>query len=754
MHKTTNFLLLLLFLGYISFAQKGSLRVLDSKSKEPIAFAHCRFYSQDSSKVSNTTTDINGFVRFDFKSKMNVCISYMGYENLISTVKPDSQFVFYLKPTILNLDQVVITGQYTPEGTDKSIYKIKVIDAADIQLRGSNNLEDVLNSESNMQIRQDGIFGSNLNMQGVGGENIKILVDGVPLIGRMDGQLDLSQINMNNVERIEIVEGPMSVNYGSNALGGVINIITKSHVNGSKNISLKTYYESVGKFNNDIDMGFSKGKNTFMLSGGRNFSDGFDISDSARNQMWKPKEQYFGRFRFKRQIGTTSLRLTAEYFHEFVLDKGTPELAPDVVNHYYYYKAHDGFYYTDRANTQLSWTGVLFKKSFFNFMASNSYYNRQRETKIKNLYTQDYTNSTASGDHDTSVFNTILIKGEFSRFVKDSVKFNYQLGFEINDDYGFGKKIENQEQRIDDYAIYGGIKYNINKDFVFQPALRWSYNTKYKAPLVPSLNLKYDFKNRLQMRLSYAKGFRAPSLKEMYLDFKDANHAVFGNQNIEAEKSDNLNFNISFTQTNGQHSIRYDGDLFYNDIKDMIELFPQFVVSGGDTAQIYTYGNIDRHLSQGGRFNLHYKRISSYEFKLSMAVIGEKSFSNGEQVYETNMNYHPEISTTAKYIHKKSKLNVICVYKYTGKTIHDALDQSNNFISYTDASYHMLDLSASRAFWNERFNLIFGVKNLLNVTNIRSSGASTSGVHGNASTSIPIGMGRTYFVSLTYKFEN
>ena len=68
-----------------------------------------------------------------------------------------------------------------------------------------------------------------MSVQGLSGENVKILIDGVPVVGRLNGNVDLSQINLTNIERVEIVEGPLSVNYGTNALAGTINLITKKN---------------------------------------------------------------------------------------------------------------------------------------------------------------------------------------------------------------------------------------------------------------------------------------------------------------------------------------------------------------------------------------------------------------------------------------------------------------------------------------------------------------------------------------------
>jgi outer membrane receptor for ferrienterochelin and colicins len=142
-----------------------------------------------------------------------------------------------------HLNDAIVTGQYGENSLKNSVFKVKVIDAQRIQQQGAVNLKDVLANEINIRINQDPALGSSINLQGVTGQNIKILIDGVPVIGREGGNVDLTQINLNNVERIELVEGPMSVNFGSDALGGVINIITKKAVTKNTSFNLGTYNE-------------------------------------------------------------------------------------------------------------------------------------------------------------------------------------------------------------------------------------------------------------------------------------------------------------------------------------------------------------------------------------------------------------------------------------------------------------------------------------------------------------------------------
>ena len=121
----------------------------------------------------------------------------------------------------------------------------------------------------------------------------KILIDGVPVIGRQNGGIDVAQLSLLNVERIEMVEGPLSVQYGTNALAGTINIITKKNPSKSIELSANNYYESVGHFNVGSSFGWRGNNNqTFTASAGRNFFGGWsdlNTTEASRFQQWKPK---------------------------------------------------------------------------------------------------------------------------------------------------------------------------------------------------------------------------------------------------------------------------------------------------------------------------------------------------------------------------------------------------------------------------------------------------------------------------------
>ena len=205
---------------------------------------------------------------------------------------------------VQEIETVVITGQYKKTSTEKSINKIKVIDRETIEAIGAVSLKDILANQINIRISQDNVLGSSMSLQGVSGQNIKILIDGVPVIGRLNGNIDVSQINLNDIEQIEIVEGPLSVNYGTDALAGTINLISKKPKNKGLSTYYNTYYESIGQYNIDANISYQFNKKiSASTSFGRNFFDGWNaydpfiefpasrLADSLRFKQWKPKEK-------------------------------------------------------------------------------------------------------------------------------------------------------------------------------------------------------------------------------------------------------------------------------------------------------------------------------------------------------------------------------------------------------------------------------------------------------------------------------
>lgn len=156
--------------------------------------------------------------------KKLVVILALFYSNLLIAQKDSTG--------IIQLEDVVITGGYKPGSVKNSVYQVKVISETQIKKIAPSSLQDVLNSQLNFRFSHDNATGgSNLNLLGLSGQYVKILIDGVPMVGRqgVSNEININQVDVNSIERIEIIEGPMSVIYGADALAGVINIITKKN---------------------------------------------------------------------------------------------------------------------------------------------------------------------------------------------------------------------------------------------------------------------------------------------------------------------------------------------------------------------------------------------------------------------------------------------------------------------------------------------------------------------------------------------
>lgn len=742
-----HFIILLICLTFcqqLHSANARELRIVDGKTKEVLISATVKITCISKSCRDSTVvmkTDKYGKVYYKFNSDIAVAVSYIGYKPFKDTIRGNDKLVFInMESTSVVLDAIVTTGQLMPTTSQKSIYPVKVVSEERIEAQAATNLRDLLVNESNIRVNQDGVLGSSITINGISGQNVKILVDGMPIIGRMDGNIDISQINLNNKDQVEIVEGPMSSIYGTDALGGVINLRTRIPKDGKTHINSNSNIESVGQYNFDGSIDYPLNEtNMLSLSGGRNFFAGYSLVDTSRHKDWKPKEQYFSDLQYISDINNFRLKVTGSYFYEFVLNRGIPR-SP------LYVTAFDDNYETRRYSGGAFLNGKIADHQFIDFNAGYSHYIHKKNTFFKDLVTLGEVMTTSLEDQDTTVFDNVTIRGTYSH---DNLMDNLgiQLGFDINWDRGTGRLILDEEQTEADYAAFCFAQYYIFKELVIQPALRVIYNTKYDAPLVPAFNIKAEPIDHFIIRASYAKGFRAPALKELFLDFVDINHDIHGNPDLKAEYSDSYNISFNYNIEETQHVIKFDQKFFFNSILNQITL-------GYNADQNkYYYTNIGKFQTLGGDFTIQYFRpfISS---KLTISYTG---VSNQLDDYNppNKFDYTPEVQLTTilnlPYIDTQFGL----FYKYTGKQPRTGVTIDDNsgdttFYQYSVDPYSMMDISFSRDFFDKYLNLTIGIRNLFDINDIMTNGAPVStGAHsGDSGSGIPVGYGRTYFANI------
>ena len=734
--------LLFLVISFFGISQKSQITVLNAKNKTAIPFVHIQAIFESTKKDTLVLTNWSGkaIIKGNEGEKVTLSISYMGYKPTNKTITIEKNLTVFLNEDAITLNSFVVTGQYSENSPEKAVQKITIIDKKKIEKMAANNLKDVLSNEMNIRLSQDNILGSGMSLQGMSGENVKILIDGVPVIGRLNGNVDLSQINLNDIERIEIIEGPMSVNYGTNALAGVINLISKKNTKKRVNFGVNSYNENIGQYNLDAIISGSYKKHSLSFSGGKNYFDGWidgdqtfgekqKIADSSRFKSWKPKTQYFGKANYNYQLKNGNIKYTFGLFNEKIINKGYPRLP-------YYEKAFDDYYYTNRIDNALVFNKRLKHDRAINVNISYNDYKRVKNTFFKDLTTLEQVQTANSSDQDTTRFNQWIIRSTFSTS-KDSSKINYEIGMDLNTQNAYGKRIENKTQQMGDYAGFLSLEYKPFENTIIRPGVRYSHNTIYEAPVTPSLNVKQTI-GKFNLRASYAKGFRAPSLKELYFDFVDINHNIVGNTNLIAEQSHNFNFSANYTKNIKSYLVKMEISSFYNKIKNLITLAQK-------TGSEYSYVNIGDYQTHGFQINnnISYKH---FKFGIGGSLIGRYNYLS-EELDVQKFSYAPELKSNLNYELPEYDMFFSVFYKFTGKLPSFRINSSNEITQRFVNSYQTADLSIGKKFWKKRINLILGSKNLFDVKNVNSftSGSAHSGNSGGS----PIAMGRTYFVKIS-----
>ena len=716
------------------FAQEKSVCVIDSNTGSPVMFANVCI--ETPGKNIYKVTDQNGRFSYTADYPLVIVISSIGYKTLRHTLHAGSDSIINLTPALFDLDEVVVTGQMSPRKSDQSIYKVSVINKQQIEQKAATNLTGLLNNELNINLSQDGILGRTLSIRGLDGEHIKILIDGVPVVGRQNGIIDLDQLNLNNVDHVEIVEGPLSVLYGSNALGGTINIITDNKTAGNFTGEINTYYETVGEYN--IFGSFrTKFKNhNIGISFARNFFQGFDPDKNTRYKLWKPKLQYIPGINYFYNGEKVKLKLNAEYLNEELHNNDSLSAK------YLYEAAEDRYYFTNRFNSSLSALITASDKSWIQLTGGYSFYD-----KIKNSYINDLVNLRKQlidnpDVQDTTTFHLVNQRGTYTYSAN---KIELISGYDLNLENGDGKRIAGHRS-IYDYAFFANLMFSPSGAITFQPGVRMAYNTKYKAPLVYSLSVKSDPGN-FRFRASYGKGFRTPSLKELYMEFIDQNHHVYGNENLKAEISHNFTVSgCNFTRF-GQNQLKVSLDLYYNRIFNKID----FLFDPVDPTRA-KYFNISNGIykSQGAELEIGYNFHPRLALTTGIAVNGVSTLTDLNRfVYNTDYIF------SFNYKSLRHRFRLSAFYKYTGrKTFYRGEYDMNEELQsikeeYVDG-YQNLDITLSAPFSKNRILMSAGIKNVFNNITVFSSG--TVSVHSGNDNFIPVSWGRTFFLKMNYRF--
>ncbi len=635
------------------------------------------------------------------------------------------------------LGSVVVTGQFRPQPAERSIYPVEVLDQKQIRLKAANNLGELLRTEPGFQLRSDGILGDFIRIRGLTGEHVKILIDGMPVTGRVADRIDLTQLTLENVERIEIIKGPMSVIYGSNALAGAINIITRDYEKEKSSLHVTSWYESAGTWNFNIRGIVKKKQSRLSLHAARNFFEGWGPVDTSRYKTWKPKLQYTGGAGYHFKNNRLEFSLLSDLMSEELRDKGALTLAN------LYEKALDTYHYTTRWNNRLN---LVYKNNddfLFNFQSGYSYYRKRKITWLNDLVNLNKTIAENNALHDTTIFHMSSFRGYISNIPGKALE--YQAGFDINYEEASGKRTGGNRNSAD-YSLFMNLIINPAKNFRIQPGMRLMKHSDFKAPLIYGLSVDYKT-GGFSLKTSYARGYRAPSLKQLYLQFIDNNHEIHGNENLEPETAENLVINAEYTLLQNRHMLTFETGFFFNNLHNAVQLAISTQQPGWGK-----YFNVEqRFTTMGFEASLNYMFSPGFSFTAGFVNTGRTKLDNSGKYF-----WSGDITSSTSWIHKASGLKFGLQYKYTDEYLEFAGNYNTegvlqNIAQQETDGYHIMDFTVLRSFWKNRIDLSTGIKNIFNVKQVNSTGSID--IHGSVENNLSVAYGRAFFVGITFNFS-
>ena len=674
-----------------------------------------------------------------------------------------------------SIKEVVVTGQFAPQSIKKSVFNVRLISAKDIQNLAANNLSDVLSQYLNITIRPNGTSGrSTVSLFGLDAQYFKILVDGVPLVNEagLGNNTDLSQINLNDIEQIEIVEGSMGVTHGANAVSGVLNIVTKKSSQNKWAISAIAQEETVkneyslfdkGRHIQAIKVSHSLNKNWFVsLGANRNDFQGFLEDKKGKN--YKENDQMRG-FRWlpKAQLNTTALlsyrKNNFQAFYKFeYLDENIDYYNSTVQSGYNtqlgsYRYASDKRYLVNRYFHNLNSTGKIFSKLKYNVSLSHQKQERNMEDFKYYFQTKTEGNNVIIKDQSMEV---LYATGTLSNLFVDK-KIDLQLGYEIVNNKGFSlvqetdNKVIPIRKTLENYDFFVSSEIKVTEKFSIRPGIRASAQSKFKDQQASSLALRYLLEKGIEIRGSYGNSFRTPSFEELYSKQIFDGHFFAGNENLIPETSTSYEMSFkknSFLASDLQINTTFSGS-FLN-IKNRIDMaLVRFNTDTGNPE--YEYINISKYKMWNFSTTNQFKK-ENWTFNIGAAIIGiSQKIEN--QVFTSNEKYlySFNLNSSVSYVVPKWNTTFSTYYKFNGKSQQFVEGASEYVISTVDSS-NWLDASIRKTFFKDKFETTIGARNLLNITSINQSRTSEGAGHATSS-QIMLAYGRSYFLKLTYNLN-
>lgn len=672
------------------------------------------------------------------------------------------------------IQEVVITGQFEPQSLRKSVHNVRIISKLDIQNLAANNLGDVLNQYLNITVRPSSSTGrSTISMFGLDAQYFKILIDNVPLVneGGVGNNVDLSQINLNEVEQIEIIEGSMGVTHGANAVSGILNIITKKSSEFKWEINAFAQEETVGKEYAAFDEGkhiqglrvsHSINDNWYASIGvNRNDFQGFlnnqkgkeySVNDFTRGYSWLPKEQVnstasiaYKKHNFRAYYKFEYLDENIDFYNSTVQSGFSTALGA-------FKFADDKRYLTNRFYHNLNVVGSLFSGIVYNVSVSHQKQQREIEDFKYRILTDEEYNLSKKKDQSMEV---LYSTGTLGDLIKND-KIDLQVGYEAVNNQGFSL-IEGENnttktirKRLENYDLFAISEIKLSDKFSLRPGARYSFQSRFDNQNAISLGARQLFEKGYELRGSIGKSFRTPTFEELFTEMIFSGHNYIGNENLVPETS--ISYEASLkknTYFNSGTELSNNLIVSFMDIKDRIDMALVGLDQGG--AQINQYINVSKY-NMWNITSSNQIRVDNLNFSVGVSFVGiSQLIDNGQFKTTDEYLYLLNLNSSVSYTVPKWNTVFSAYYKYTGKQQQYVVGQSDYILSEIEP-YNLLDLTVRKSFLDRKLEATVGARNLFNIKDINQSRMNEGGGHAVGS-QLLLAYGTSYFLKLAYNLN-
>ncbi|CUH97705.1 putative secreted protein [Propionispora sp. 2/2-37] len=595
---------------------------------------------------------------------------------------------------IFQLDETVVTATRTEQKVKETPASVEVITRKDIETMGAERVVTALKLALNLNLSEASMVGNQVSLRGMNTNQTLILIDGRRMAGEDAGSTanvyELDRVNINNVERIEIVRGPVSSLYGSEALGGVINIIMRKPEKPQSTIGLSTGSKQQNA-SYHLDLG-KQGKWAWTFD--TLFTDIQKQRRSETTNMYGPRQFY-------NISGTYDLAegKNIDVFYERMSEHLKTTDYTDDGGREYFTNTRNSYGLTYRGRTT---RGNYELRTYYNELEKN---------------TDQLEGPGSYSDFDRANYKTWAIDGKNTMRLQDDHVLTFggeyrtseYRGTRLEDngdavstvtEHGISKSIS--EKSVDYQAVYVQDEWKLSDKLLLIPSLRYDDSNRFEDSLSPKLGMTYHFADNFRLKTNFGKGFKAPSISELYMKMTrrpipTRTVIVIGNPDLKPEKSTSYDISLEGEKGAAFGKLTY----FDNDVTDLIGT----ETTRAGSVSTSKYVNIDKARIKGVELEAGRHLSNNFTVKTAYTFLDAKNAKTGEFLQDRAKNRY----SVQLHYDDAQRTGISSILWYEWVRDYRYKDDEDKD---TDYNYGTLNFTINKK-WNERYSTYFGVDNIL-----------------------------------------